>query len=94
MRSSREKPPVAPNVMLSGIKKAEDSDALIVRLYEIEGKQTRARVKIDHRLAAPGSEVVETDLLERPLEASTAKMEGDTLTVTIPACGIATVKVG
>jgi len=82
------------NVLLSGIKKAEDSDSIIIRLYEMEGKQTRARVKMDRALVARRSEVVETDLLERPLETSTAKMEGDTLTVSIPPYGIATVKLG
>jgi alpha-mannosidase len=83
-----------PNVIVSGLKKAEDSDALIVRLYEVEGKQTRARVKLNRALAAAGSQAVETDLLERPLENNSAKMEGDTLTVAIPAYGITTVKVG
>jgi len=83
-----------PNVMLSGLKKAEDSEALIVRLYEIEGRETEARLRLDRALAAPDSPAVETDLLEQPLEESTARMEGDTLAVTIPPFGIATVRVG
>jgi len=83
-----------PNVMLSGLKKAEDSEALIVRLYEMEGRKTEARVRLDAALAKPGSPAVETDLLEQPLEKSTARMEGDTVVVTIPAHGIATVQVG
>ena len=83
-----------PNVMLSGLKKAEDSEALIVRLYEIEGRETEARLLLDPALAAPDSPAVETDLLEQPLEKSTARMEGDTLAVTIPPFGIATVRVG
>jgi len=83
-----------PNVMLSGLKKAEDSDALIVRLYEMEGRKTEARVRLDAALAPPGSPAVETDLLEQPLEKSAARMEGDTLVVTVPPHGIATVRVG
>jgi alpha-mannosidase len=82
------------NVMLSGLKKAEDSDALIVRLYEIEGRKTEARLRLDPALAKPGSQSVETDLLEQPLAQNTARMDGDTLVVTVPPFGIATVKVG
>jgi len=82
------------NVILSAIKREEDSDALIIRLYEVEGKQTRARVTFSASLVAADSPTVETDLLERPSEPSTAKMEDNTLSVTIPPFGIATVKVG
>ena len=82
------------NVMLSGLKKAEDSDALLVRLYEIEGKETRGRVTLDESLAAPNSPAVETDILEQPLSVNTAEMSADTLEVTIPPFGIATVKIG
>ncbi len=83
-----------PNVMISGLKKAEDSDALIVRLYELSGRKTEARVRLSRALAAPDAPAVETDLLERPLAQSTARMEGEVLAVTVPAFGIATVKVG
>ena len=83
-----------PNVMLSGLKQAEDSDALIVRLYEIEGRKTEARLRLDPALAPPGSPAAETDLLEQPLPQNTARMDDDGLVVTIPPFGIATVKVG
>ena len=33
---------LSPNVMLSGLKKAEDSNNLVVRLYEFGGKDTKA----------------------------------------------------
>ncbi|MGD9496547.1 MAG: alpha-mannosidase [Armatimonadota bacterium] len=85
---------LTPNVMLSGLKLAEDSDALIVRLYEFEGRDTQARVRLAPQLAAPGTAAVETDLLEQPLAQSSARMEGEILTVTVPAWGIATVRVG
>jgi alpha-mannosidase len=83
-----------PNVMLSGMKKAEDSDALIVRLYEIEGRDTKAKVWICPDVAPVGAPVVETDLLEQPLAKSSAKRDGETLTVKVPAFGIATVRIG
>ncbi|MGD0092303.1 MAG: glycosyl hydrolase-related protein, partial [Planctomycetota bacterium] len=84
---------LTPNIMLSGLKKAEDSGALIVRLYEMEGRATVARLKLDACLAAPDAAAVETDLLERPLKTSTAKMAKGTLSVQVPPFGMVTVKV-
>lgn len=37
----------APNVVLSVIKKSEDGDATIVRLYETDGNNTKANVSLD-----------------------------------------------
>jgi len=84
---------LTPNVMLASIKKAEDSNAVVVRLYEMEGRATEALVRIAD-LVKPGSPAQETDLLEQPLKNSTARMEGEVLRVEIPRYGIATVKVG
>ncbi len=81
------------NVMLAAIKKAEDSNALIVRLYEVEGKDTTAKVRIGDLVKAD-SPVVEVDMMEQPLKKSSAKMTGDILSVKIPAHGIVTVAVG
>ncbi len=83
-----------PNVMVSGVKKAEDSEALIVRLYEFEGQETEAKVWIHEEVVAPDAPVVETDLLEQPLLTNTARMKDSVLTVKVPAFGITTVKVG
>ena len=82
------------NVLLSGVKKAEDDDALIVRLYETEGKSTEAQVRLDPSLVKPNSSAVEVDLLERPLPDGTARMEDEVLKVQVPAFGITTVKIG
>lgn len=84
---------LTPNIMLASVKKAEDSDAVVVRLYEVEGKDTEAKVRLTD-IAKPDSPAVETDLMEQPLKKSTASMKGDTLTVKLPAYGIATVKIG
>lgn len=92
---------LTPNVMLASIKKAEDSpiragvgpDALIVRVYELEGKATEAKVRITD-LVKPGSPAKEVDLIEQPLAKSSAKMTGDVLSVKVPAYGIASVMVG
>ena len=80
--------------MLSGMKKAEDSDALIVRLYEMEGKATTARLKLDAALAPANAPAVETDVLEEPLAKNTATMEDGVLSVELPAYGMVTVKIG
>jgi alpha-mannosidase len=85
---------LTPNVMVSGVKKAEDSEALIVRLYEFEGEETEAKVRIAPGLMKAGAEAVETDVLEQPLAKSTAKVDGEVLKVKVPAFGIATVRVG
>jgi len=85
---------LTPNVMLSGVKKAEDSDALILRLYEVDGKATTAEVRLSSVLARPNAPAVETDILEQPLSSSTARMNGDVLSVQIPPFGLVTVRVG
>lgn len=84
---------LTPNVMLASVKRAEDSHAVIVRLYETDGIDTEARVRLTD-VAKPGSPAVEVDIIEQPLAESSARMENDILTVKIPAYGIATVSVG
>lgn len=51
----------AAQVVVDTIKKAEDSDATIVRLYEAWGRPCRARIKT----TLPAARVVICDLLER-----------------------------
>jgi alpha-mannosidase len=85
---------LTPNVMLSGLKKAEDSDALIIRLYEFGGEQTEARVRLSHWMLTSGAAAVEVDLMEQELAQNSARIEDDELVVTIPAFGIGTVRVG
>ncbi len=85
---------LTPNVMLSGAKRAEDSEALVLRLYEMTGQETRAEVRIAAGLFAADAPVVETDTLEQPLAESTASMSGGVLSVNVPAFGIVTVKIG
>lgn len=84
---------LTPNVMLAAVKRAEDSKAVVIRLYEIEGEATTAKVKISD-IVKPGGSAREVDLMEQPLPKSSAKMDGDMLTVRIPAHGIASVMIG
>ncbi len=82
------------NVMLSGMKKAEDSDALIVRLYEMEGKATTAKLRLAEALCQPNAPACETDVMEQPLAHSTAAMHDGVLSVDIAPFGLVTVKIG
>ncbi|HLF14670.1 MAG TPA: glycoside hydrolase family 38 C-terminal domain-containing protein [Bacteroidota bacterium] len=75
------------NLILTGLKKAEDSDAWIVQWYESEGKETEAVLTLP---AAPKSAVI-SDFLEGdrgPLHA-----EGKVLKVKTRAAGMRTVKI-
>jgi alpha-mannosidase len=51
----------APNVVLTAMKKAEDSNALILHMYEYAGKETQLKVK----LPKGATEAMETNLMEK-----------------------------
>jgi len=51
------------NIILTVIKKAEDSDDLILRFYETSGKDTEAVIQMDETL----KDVVETNLMEKEI---------------------------
>ena len=65
----------APNVVVEAVKQAEDSDDVIVRLYESEHRAARATVWFGFPVAA----VQEVNLLERPLHA--LPVDDDTVTL-------------
>jgi len=83
---------ITPNVFVSAIKKAEDSDDLIIRMFESEGRDTQAKIRISD-IVKPGAKAVETDILERPLPDNTASMDGDILTVKVPKYGQCSVRI-
>ena len=85
---------ITPNVMFASLKQAEDSEALVIRLYEMTGQETVAQVSISDLLCNPNATAVETDIMEQPLAESSANMWDGVLSVTVPAFGIAAVKVG
>jgi alpha-mannosidase len=66
----------SPGIVLTGMKKAEDGNELIVRLAEIEGKETI----INLRLPVDVSSVRRLNLIELPLEnASQPTVNGKTI---------------
>ena len=82
-----------PNVIVTGMKKAEDHDALIVRLLETAGKAVTAKIAIDPTMIGEFSNATEVDLMERDLPINTAKKIAGGFSVTIPANAIANVKI-
>jgi alpha-mannosidase len=83
----------AANVILSSVRQAQDDEDLIFHLFETAGRKTVAKVALDAALAGAPAKAVEVDFLERPLAESSAKVTPDGFAVTVPAHGIAAVKV-
>jgi alpha-mannosidase len=75
------------NVILSSVKFAEDSDAVILRLYEADGKDTTARIL----LPAKPKSAEETNLMEE--HPKKVKLRGNKITVPIGHYEIKTLKV-
>jgi len=82
------------NVRLAACKMGEDGGSIVVRLFEVEGKDTQARVAFAPELLPAGATASEVDTLERRLPENGAQLEGSTLLVDLPAYGIATVRIG
>ncbi len=81
------------NVVVTSLKKAEDADAVIVRLQETVGKKARATLKLDAALLGTPASAEEVDLIERPVKPSSAKVSGQGVSVQVPAHGIASVRI-
>ncbi|HHJ00557.1 MAG TPA: hypothetical protein ENJ81_00025, partial [Candidatus Aerophobetes bacterium] len=75
------------SVILEAVKKAEDSDTLILRLYETEGKKTRAELLFSE----PPQKVWETDMMERKILE--LPVHGKTVQLDIGAHEIKTIQV-
>jgi alpha-mannosidase len=77
-----------PNVTLTAVKKAEDADALIYRMYEWAGTATEVKLHVP-----PGATyAVETNLMEK-VEGQHLALSGDTVTIPIKPYEILTVMV-
>jgi alpha-mannosidase len=76
------------NVVLTALKKAEDSDGLIFRVYEWAGKSSDVEIHLPK--GAAGATV--TNLMEKP-EGAALKVVNDTVTATIHPYEILTVQV-
>jgi alpha-mannosidase len=79
-----------PNIILSAMKKAEDAHALIVRMYDSNGKGAEAHLHVP-----PGAlYAVETNLMETPIpDAPHLAVTGDTITLPIHPWEIRTLEI-
>jgi alpha-mannosidase len=76
------------NIMIEAVKKAEDSQNLIIRLYETAGGRAQARLKLNF----PYNRLEWVNLLEEPLAAAPQDPHGK-LTMVFSAFEIKTLKV-
>jgi alpha-mannosidase len=80
------------NVIVSSLKKAEQDEGIILRLFETDGKEGKASVFYNDSLLGKIVGVEEVDILERPLEKSTARMSDRGIEVEVPAYSIVSLK--
>ncbi len=81
------------NVRLAALKKSEDGTGFVLRLVEMEGESTEARVTFSPEVLGAEAKAVEVDLLERAVAPERAAPVGKVLTVSVPAFGITSVRV-
>ncbi len=79
------------NIVLTALKKAEDDDGAIIRLFESTGKDSIATIT----LPAPVASAVEVNLIEQKPDWQPAaiKISGNTLTIPVGHFEIKTIKV-
>ncbi|HEX2950256.1 MAG TPA: glycoside hydrolase family 38 C-terminal domain-containing protein, partial [Armatimonadota bacterium] len=84
---------VTPNICLGALKIAEDDDAMLIRLYEIDGIETVARVAFAESILPPHAIAATVDILEQPERTNTAAIINGELQVPVKAHGMVTVKI-
>jgi len=75
-----------PNLVLDTIKRAEDSGALVLRLYEAHGARGRARVRVAERFAAARRATILED------DGEALEIDGDAVLVPFRPHEIITIK--
>ncbi|MFA5205139.1 MAG: glycoside hydrolase family 38 C-terminal domain-containing protein [Lentisphaeria bacterium] len=79
-----------PGVVLAAVRPAQAGDGVVLELYSARDTEVTAEMTVGSLLGRVRT-ARETDLLERPLARGTAAAKGGTVTVTVPARGIAVV---
>jgi alpha-mannosidase len=90
---------IAPQgVVFSAVKQAQDdqagapnAQAIVVRLYNPTDQEITANVSLPAKLLGQVTDAIEVDLLEQPIQNSSAKTTANGFSVTIPAYALATV---
>lgn len=67
----------APNIIISAVKKCDDDNSLVVRCYDIEGKDTNAVLKLPKMI----SKALHTNIIEEPIAPITTKENAATIKV-------------
>ena len=81
------------SAVLSALKKAEDDDALLLRVLDTAGEKTEVNVSVGPGLAEGIEQAVEVDLLERPISGSAAQSEGRSVCFDLDSRAIGTLLV-
>ncbi|SHE41882.1 alpha-mannosidase [Caldanaerobius fijiensis DSM 17918] len=76
------------NIIPAAVKKAEDDDSIVIRMYEVDGIETAADIKV----LLPAVEAVETDLLEQPI-GNAVKIQGGIFSTVFKPYEIKTFKI-
>lgn len=66
------------DLIATALKRSEDGNGYILRFYEADGEDTRARIDFDEPMR-----VEETDILERPLPGQNVSVQGNSATVPV-----------
>ena len=82
----------SPNVVLSSVKKAQEGNALVVRLFETEGVATGVTLRFAPALGTIAA-VQEVDLLERPVSAPAAVAGDGMVKAEIGASAVLSLKI-
>jgi alpha-mannosidase len=78
-----------PNVLLIGMKRADQGGGLIVRLWELSGRPTTAHLRLDHSIPAAKAEAC--NLVEEP--CGPLELQDGRVAVPIRGSGLATVRI-
>lgn len=81
---------LSANVIAAAVKKAETTDGILIRMYEVEGEETVAQFRLPNELTE-GAYAYEVDTMEQRLPVSSAVIKSGELNVNIPPYGIVSV---
>jgi len=80
------------NVMAATLKQAEDGNGLVLRLYEVEGRDTEALITLHPDLWGPNTEVWLADVHEAPLQRIERPASKGAVRVPVKAHTVVTVR--
>ncbi|MCD9021539.1 alpha-mannosidase [Cohnella sp. NL03-T5] len=81
------------NIMIDTVKKAEDGQSLVVRLYEYGGIRSKVRLRLDNSWAI-GADIEETDLMEDNAELLLQNLQEPIINTFLKPYEIKTLRIG